>query len=74
VSLFGVPVSTSIDIEDSEAVQRAIRATPPKQPLPHEVYDLLDLYPQAGEGRPSVIYVPLKRPAAAGASGTDVLR
>jgi ClpP class serine protease len=33
VSLFGVPVSSSIDIEDSEAVLRAIRATPPEQPI-----------------------------------------
>jgi len=29
--------------------------------MPPEVYELMDLYPQAGEGRPSVIYVPLKR-------------
>jgi ClpP class serine protease len=33
VSLFGVPVSTSIDIEDSEAVLRAIRLTPADQPI-----------------------------------------
>ena len=33
VSLFGVPVSSSIDIEDSEAVLRAIRLTPPDQPI-----------------------------------------
>jgi ClpP class serine protease len=33
VSLFGVPVSSSIDIEDSEAVLRAIRATPSEQPI-----------------------------------------
>ena len=33
VSLFGVPVSSSIDIEDSEAVLRAIRATPSDQPI-----------------------------------------
>ncbi len=31
--------------------------------MPPQVYQLMDLYPQAGEGRPSVIYVPLKRPA-----------
>jgi ClpP class serine protease len=30
--------------------------------MPPEVYELMDLYPQAGEGRPSVMYVPLKRP------------
>ena len=33
VSLFGVPVTSSIGIEDSEAVLRAIRLTPPDQPL-----------------------------------------
>jgi ClpP class serine protease len=33
VSVFGVPVSSSIDIEDSEAILRAIRATPPEQPI-----------------------------------------
>ena len=35
--------------------------------MPPEVYELMDLYPQAGEGRPSVMYVPLKRPPATGA-------
>jgi len=30
--------------------------------MPHEVYELMDLYPQSGEGRPSVIYVPQRRP------------
>ena len=33
VSLLGVPVSKFIDIEDSEAVLRAIRLTPPDQPI-----------------------------------------
>ena len=32
-SFFGVPVSRYIDIEDSEAVLRAIRLTPPDQPI-----------------------------------------
>ena len=32
-SVLGVPVSTSIDIEDSEAVLRAIRLTPDTQPI-----------------------------------------
>src|SRR5262245_5659028 len=32
-SLFGVPVQQSIDIDDSEAVLRAIRFTPPEQPI-----------------------------------------
>jgi ClpP class serine protease len=29
--------------------------------MPHRVYELMDLYPQAGTGRPSVLYVPLRR-------------
>jgi len=33
VSFFGVPVSSSISIEDSEAVLRAIRLTPEDQPI-----------------------------------------
>ena len=33
VSFFGVPVSSYISIEDSEAVLRAIRLTPPEQPI-----------------------------------------
>ena len=33
LSLFGVPVSSSIGIEDSEAILRAIRLTPPDQPI-----------------------------------------
>ncbi len=33
VSLLGVPVSKFIDIEDSEAVLRAIRPAPPDQPI-----------------------------------------
>jgi ClpP class serine protease len=34
--------------------------------MPPQVYELMDLYPQAGRGRPSVIYVPLKRPSSDG--------
>jgi ClpP class serine protease len=33
ISFLGVPVSSSISIEDSEAVLRAIRFTPPNQPI-----------------------------------------
>lgn len=29
--------------------------------MPRKVYELMDLYPQAGTGRPSVLYVPLHR-------------
>ena len=29
--------------------------------MPRMVYDLMDLYPQGGTGRPSVLYVPLRR-------------
>jgi ClpP class serine protease len=32
LSLFSVPVSSSISIEDSEAILRVIRLTPPDQP------------------------------------------
>src|SRR5919202_5780885 len=32
-SIFGVPVAASISIDDSEAVLRAIRFTPPEQPI-----------------------------------------
>ena len=32
-SIFGVPVAASITIDDSEAVLRAIRLTPPEQPI-----------------------------------------
>jgi ClpP class serine protease len=39
--------------------------------MPRQVYDLMDLYPQAGAGRPSVIYVPLKRPPADGAKSEE---
>jgi ClpP class serine protease len=28
--------------------------------MPHTVYDVMDLYPQAAGGRPSVLYVPLR--------------
>ncbi|HSB80950.1 MAG TPA: hypothetical protein VLM91_19375 [Candidatus Methylomirabilis sp.] len=33
LSLFGIPVSRYINIEDSEAILRAIRLTPPDQPI-----------------------------------------
>src|SRR5919108_119301 len=29
--------------------------------MPSLIYELMDLYPQSGEGRPSVMYVPLRR-------------
>jgi ClpP class serine protease len=29
--------------------------------MPNTVYDLMDLYPQAGTGRPSVLYVPMRQ-------------
>jgi ClpP class serine protease len=34
---------------------------PVSEELPKLVYDLMDLYPQAGGGKPSVLYVPLGR-------------
>ena len=30
--------------------------------MPRTVYDLMDLYPQGAKGRPSVLYVPFRRP------------
>lgn len=36
--------------------------------MPPAVYDLMDLYPQAGGGRPSVLYVPLRH-ASSGSDG-----
>jgi ClpP class serine protease len=33
ISFFGVPVSSFIDMEDSESILRAIRLTPPEQPI-----------------------------------------
>lgn len=30
--------------------------------MPESIYSLMDLYPQAGVGRPSVDYVPLRKP------------
>jgi ClpP class serine protease len=29
--------------------------------MPHKVYELMDLYPQGGGGKPSVMYVPMRR-------------
>src|SRR6266513_230440 len=34
--------------------------------MPRSVYDLMDLYPQGGGMRPSVLYVPIRRPSAPG--------
>ncbi len=31
--------------------------------MPRKVYDLMDLYPQGGGGKPSVIYIPMRRGA-----------
>lgn len=30
--------------------------------MPETIYELMDLYPQSGAGRPSVLYVPLRQP------------
>jgi len=35
-------------------------ALPVSTSMPRTVYDLMDLYPQGGKGRPSVLYVPLR--------------
>ena len=36
--------------------------------MPRTVYDLMDLYPQGAKGRPSVLYVPMRR----GSGGPDL--
>jgi hypothetical protein len=85
VSLFGVPVSNYIDIEDSEEILHVTRFTPNDQPIDMilhtpgglvlaaeqiamalvrhkgKVTVFVPHYPQAGTGRPSVLYVPLRR-------------
>jgi ClpP class serine protease len=38
--------------------------------MPPLIYELMDLYPQSGQGRPSVMYVPLRRAAPAQGAGT----
>jgi hypothetical protein len=40
--------------------------------MPPLIYDLMDLYPQSGQGRPSVMYVPLRHEAAPEDTGTGV--
>ena len=39
--------------------------------MPRTVYDLMDLYPQGGKNRPSVLYVPVKPGAAERATPAD---
>src|SRR5437588_5636513 len=39
--------------------------------MPRSVYDLMDLYPQGGGIRPSVLYVPMRRPSAPGKAPQD---
>ena len=34
--------------------------------MPRTVYELMDLYPQGGGGRPSVLYTPVRKPAGGG--------
>jgi ClpP class serine protease len=39
--------------------------------MPSLIYELMDLYPQSGQGRPSVMYVPLRRAAPTQGDGTE---
>ena len=56
VRLFGVPVSSYLDIEDSEAVLRAIRLTPPDQPIDLVLHTPGGLVlPRAGSGHVSAL-------------------
>src|SRR5215212_2603586 len=85
MSLLGFPIARYIDVEDSEQLLRAIRLTPPEMPigleeakslgllvrdeLPREVYELMELYPQTRQQRPSVEFIPT--PYRTPASGPD---
>ena len=40
--------------------------------MPRKVYELMDLYPQGGGGRPSVLYVPLRRSSDGGANAPTI--
>ncbi len=40
--------------------------------MPRKVYDLMELYPQGGGGRPSVLYVPLRRGVDHPRQATDI--
>ena len=42
--------------------------------MPRKVYDLMDLYPQGGGGRPSVIYIPIRRSADQKNQASDTSR
>ena len=39
--------------------------------MPPLIYELMDLYPQSGQGRPSVMYVPLRRAVPTQSGGTE---
>jgi ClpP class serine protease len=39
--------------------------------MPPLIYELMDLYPQSGQGRPSVMYVPLRHGAPPQSTGAD---
>jgi ClpP class serine protease len=39
--------------------------------MPALIYELMDLYPQSGQGRPSVMYVPLRRGVPAQGDGSE---
>jgi ClpP class serine protease len=41
--------------------------------MPHKVYELMDLYPQARGGKPSVIYIPMRRGADQKSQEPDTL-
>jgi ClpP class serine protease len=39
--------------------------------VPQEVYQLMNLFPQAGRGRPSVLYIPMQYPTRSGERGQN---
>jgi ClpP class serine protease len=40
--------------------------------VPQEVYQLMNLFPSAGRGRPSVLYIPMQYPTHAGERGSNL--
>ena len=42
--------------------------------VPQEVYQLMNLFPQSGRGRPSVLYIPMPYPTRPSARGQNPTR
>jgi ClpP class serine protease len=55
-------------ISVSDAKQMGL---PVNTEIPQEIYQLMNLFPQAGRGRPSVLYIPMPYPIHRGGSGQN---